>query len=205
MGVTKGPVNIAMNPSMGHQGDKVLGAMMKIQGSTRSLHESGYHKTPKISDTRLVWSLEENDQQETGLSREFTFVFLVARPLKAKQKSRSNGSTDEKNVYANGHKCLDHATTFRPMHLGISVKPHISNMNGVPLMAHYDEALVTDEVGQKLVVQHTQDTDVPDAHVASGYYNFAKMPGNFEDLVELPGNSATSCGTLKPEGTPKTG
>lgn len=33
----------------------------------------------KLPDTRLVWSLEENSQQESGLPREFTFVFLMER------------------------------------------------------------------------------------------------------------------------------
>jgi hypothetical protein len=192
VGVSKGPVNAAVNPSMAHQRDKVLGTMMKIQGSTRSQHESRHHKTDKIPDTRLVWSLEENDQQETGLPREFTFVFLVARTLKAKEKGKRNEHTDEKNDYGKEHKCLDHGATFAPMQIGINVKPHISNMNGIPLMAQYDETLVADEVGQRLVVEHTQDGYSPDDHASSGYYNFAKMPGNFEDLIELPGNSVTS-------------
>jgi hypothetical protein len=84
VGVTKGPVNVAVNPSIANQRDKVMGTMMKIQGSTRSTTGLGHHKANRILDTKLVRSLEENDQQMTGLPREFTFVFLVARPLKAK-------------------------------------------------------------------------------------------------------------------------
>jgi len=62
VGVTKGPVSVAINPSMAHQRDKVLGTMMKIQGSTRSAPDLGHHKANRITDTRLVWSFEENDQ-----------------------------------------------------------------------------------------------------------------------------------------------
>jgi hypothetical protein len=29
----------------------------------------------------MVWSLEENEQQHTGLPREFTFVFLIEQPV----------------------------------------------------------------------------------------------------------------------------
>ena len=77
-------MNVVVNPSIANQRDKVMGTMMKIQGSTRSTTGLGHHKANRILDTKLVWSLEENDQQMTGLPREFTFVFLVARPLKAK-------------------------------------------------------------------------------------------------------------------------
>lgn len=202
VGVTKSPVSVAINPSMAHQKDKVLGTMMKIQGSTRSTPGLGHHKANRIPDTRLVWSLEENDQQMTGLPREFTFVFLVARPLKAKSvlKGKKHEHKQEKDVEAMNApnkismpKCLDHATTFTPMHIGIHVKPHISNViNGLPCPGEYEEALVADEVGQRLVVEHTHDADYFDSYAASSYFNFAKMPGNFEDLIELPGNAVTS-------------
>jgi len=69
VGVTKSPVNVVVNPSMAHEKDKVQGTMMKIQGSTRSAPGLGNRKVNRIPDTRLVWSLEENDQQMTGLPR----------------------------------------------------------------------------------------------------------------------------------------
>jgi hypothetical protein len=43
------------------------------------------------------------------------------------------------------------------------------------------------EVGQKFV----SDGDHSDAMV-NGLYNFAKLPGSWEDLVELPGRAVTS-------------
>ncbi len=133
VGVTKGPVNLALNPSMAHQMDKVLGTMMKIQGSTRSAPGLGHHKANRIPDTRLLWSLEENDQQASGLPREFTFVFLVARPPKSHSvlKGKRREHKYEKDIEASdglqhlaAHKCLDHAAIFTPMHIGIHIKPH---------------------------------------------------------------------------------
>jgi hypothetical protein len=71
IGVTQ-PFNATVSPSTTFDRQKVLDAMLKIQGSTRINNglESG----------KLVWSLEENRQQSTGLPREFSFVFLLERP-----------------------------------------------------------------------------------------------------------------------------
>ncbi|KAF7897098.1 hypothetical protein EAF00_005326 [Botryotinia globosa] len=76
LGVTQGPANLCVKPSIGEEKSKVVGTMMKIQGSTRSTFE---HST-RYPDTLLHFSLEENAQQESGLPREFTFVFLLERP-----------------------------------------------------------------------------------------------------------------------------
>jgi hypothetical protein len=46
--------------------------MLKIQGSSRT--------AGKVPSSKMVWSLEENEQQHTGLPREFTFVFLIEQP-----------------------------------------------------------------------------------------------------------------------------
>ncbi|KAF5873445.1 uncharacterized protein Bfra_004905 [Botrytis fragariae] len=76
LGVTQGPANVCVRPSIGEEKSKVMGSMMKIQGSTRST----FHHSTRYSDTLLHFSLEENVQQESGLPREFTFVFLLERP-----------------------------------------------------------------------------------------------------------------------------
>ncbi|KAM0178996.1 hypothetical protein ACHAPC_000898 [Botrytis cinerea] len=76
LGVTQGPANVCVKPSIGEEKSKVVGTMMKIQGSTRST----FHHSTRYPDTLLHFSLEENAQQESGLPREFTFVFLLERP-----------------------------------------------------------------------------------------------------------------------------
>ncbi|KAF7937193.1 uncharacterized protein EAE98_001507 [Botrytis deweyae] len=76
LGVTQGPANVCVKPSIGEEKSKVVGTMMKIQGSTRSTFEHSI----RYPDTLLHFSLEENAQQESGLPREFTFVFLLERP-----------------------------------------------------------------------------------------------------------------------------
>lgn len=103
LGVTQGPAKVSVNPSVSEEKSKVVGTMMKMyvspphvffassfhvylllthgicrQGSTRSTFS---HST-RHPDTLLHFSLEENNQQESGLPRECTFVFLLERPSK---------------------------------------------------------------------------------------------------------------------------
>ncbi|KAM0144560.1 hypothetical protein ACHAP3_000589 [Botrytis cinerea] len=76
LGATLGvstPATATVTPSTEYDRSKVIGNMLKIQGSTRSAEG--------LQSSKLVWSLEENEQQCTGLPREFTFVFLVEQPV----------------------------------------------------------------------------------------------------------------------------
>ncbi len=77
IGVTQGPVAASMTPGATVSGDKVKDTMLRIQGSTRGGWDIDGGN--KVDSSRLVWSLEENKEQESGLPREFTFVFLVQR------------------------------------------------------------------------------------------------------------------------------
>jgi hypothetical protein len=214
LGVTKGPAALAITPTIGQEKGKILGTMMKIQGSTRSLQVSEHHNKRNHPDSKLVWSMEENEQQETGLPREFTFVFLVERPRKFQhgEKLQDNQHQHETNGHVEDHggskvehaKCLSHDSVFKPMRIGINVTPHISNIVDLPSHEVKDffnghtigdphDALISCEVGQRLPVEHSHDASCVDTHtLMNGYYNFAKMPGQFEDLVELPGNAVTS-------------
>lgn len=67
------PATATVTPSTEYDRSKIIGTMLKIQGSTRSAKD--------MQSSKLVWSLEENEQQSTGLPREFTFVFLVEQPV----------------------------------------------------------------------------------------------------------------------------
>ncbi|KAJ5054740.1 uncharacterized protein L3040_001005 [Drepanopeziza brunnea f. sp. 'multigermtubi'] len=110
----QGPAKATVDPKIGYEKDLVVGSFMRIQGSTRSTSilislspDAGMcfetdrwdstqkcappslQSSPRIPDTALVWSLEENSQQEGGVPREFTFVFLLERPLPRSSKSKS--------------------------------------------------------------------------------------------------------------------
>jgi hypothetical protein len=142
IGVTQAPVSASVTPSTSFDTQKVIDAMLKIQGSTRT------HRG--VESGKLVWSLEENQQQGTGLPREFTFVFLLER------RDPRNG-----------------------LHLAVSIKPVLTLALGPKFLEH-------DVVGGNWV-------NVGKAEMGQRFsrkpFNFATMAGQFEDLIELPGNA----------------
>ena len=274
----------------------------------------------KYPDTKLFWTMEENTQQQTGLPREFTFVFLMERlaptppscreqsttagenanthglnlleypirsntpPLIAKKpvdqkspklpltgqtptKMLTNGEptppewTDEndpisydpegtylphkkpipkkskessfergieefkdevnaitspfrsENVddYIYTDKTLpnikpadhDYSTVFTPIRFNICVEPQISGIVvGVSFEKPEETSIVAGEVGQKFPTDFDMPANVKgnaEEEIIDGLYNFAKLPGSFEDLIELPGNAITSlvCGNQR--------
>jgi hypothetical protein len=179
--------------------------MMKIQGSTRceTVAESHIMDRRQIQDRKLVWSMEENDQQGSGLPREFTFVFLVEQPR--------NGEKEDRNA-------------FRPLTLGIQIKPCVTGF-GLSMIDHHTQLTeIVGEVGQKFpsdmasapsggddfITQKTSNGTMStqlmeidgslNPQEKNGLYNFAAMPGSFEDLVEMPGTAASTVEPSLPDG-----
>lgn len=143
IGVTQ-PLTASVTPSTSFDRQKVIDAMLKIQGSAISNNS--------LESSKLVWSLEENQLQATGLPREFTFIFLV--------------------------ECMDRDAALR---LAVTIKPVFSKDIGNDILPH--EPIVgqwvnlgTNEMGQRF---------------STTPFNFATMTGQFEDLIELPGNAVT--------------
>jgi hypothetical protein len=79
LGVSETPVSASLIPSGSVNGQYRRYEMMRIQGSSRTL------KSPKgpafdVEAGEILWSLEENNLQRSGLPREFTFVMLIQKP-----------------------------------------------------------------------------------------------------------------------------
>ncbi|GLI77683.1 hypothetical protein PoHVEF18_005976 [Penicillium ochrochloron] len=79
LGVSETPVSASVIPSGSTTARYRRYEMMRIQGSARTL------KSPRgpqydVEAGEIVWSLEENNLQRSGLPREFTFVMLVQKP-----------------------------------------------------------------------------------------------------------------------------
>jgi hypothetical protein len=141
IGVTQ-PFTASVTPSTSFDRQKVIDAMLKIQGS--AITNNG------LESSKLVWSLEENQQQAAGLPREFTFIFLVER--------------------------MDPDAALR---LAVTIKPVFSKDVGNDFLPHEPIGgqwvnLGTHEMGQRF---------------STTPFNFATMMGQFEDLIELPGNA----------------
>jgi hypothetical protein len=79
LGVSEAPVSASIIPAASFNGQYRRYEMMRIQGSSRTL------KSPKgpeydVEAGEILWSLEENSLQRSGLPREFTFVMLIQKP-----------------------------------------------------------------------------------------------------------------------------
>lgn len=79
LGISETPVSASVIPSGSVNGRYRRYEMMRIQGSART------HKSPRgpdfdIEAGEILWSLEENNLQRSGLPREFTFVMLIQKP-----------------------------------------------------------------------------------------------------------------------------
>jgi len=154
--VAGAPIGASITPGTSFDKTKVIGSMLKIQGTTRS--------AGGVQSSKLVWSIEENQIQKSGLPREFTFVCLVER------KDMS-----------------------QPLSVGVSIKPSFSNsiasllnmieVGGTPVN------LGTEPIGQSFVTLDRQDPSVILAESSYENFNFGNIGGSLDDMLQMPGNS----------------
>ena len=134
---------------------------MKIQGSSRTLR-SPFGPEHDVEDGEIVWSLEENDLQRSGLPREFSFPILMAKAHR------------ESNV-----------------RLHLEIEPVINTWFGTyPSwwlnLANYQPfpkppTTLRHEFGQKFM---PVDEDKG--------FNFANLTGTFDSYVNMPGSTYNS-------------
>jgi len=79
LGISEMPVSASVIPSGSVNSRYRRYEMMRIQGSARTL-KSEQGRSFDVEAGEIVWSLEENDIQRSGLPREFTFVMLIHKP-----------------------------------------------------------------------------------------------------------------------------
>ncbi|RAH41167.1 uncharacterized protein BO95DRAFT_373806 [Aspergillus brunneoviolaceus CBS 621.78] len=79
LGVADLPLIASLSPSGGINGRYKRYEMMRIQGSVRS-RRSPRGREYDVEAGEIVWSLEENTLQRSGLPREFTFAMLIQKP-----------------------------------------------------------------------------------------------------------------------------
>ncbi|KAJ5166389.1 uncharacterized protein N7482_005170 [Penicillium canariense] len=79
LGISETPVSASVIPSGSTSARYRRYEMMRIQGSVRTLKSDRGHQYD-VEAGEIVWSLEENNLQRTGLPREFTFVMLIQKP-----------------------------------------------------------------------------------------------------------------------------
>lgn len=79
LGISELPVSASVIPSGSFNGRYKRYEMMRIQGSARTLKNPAGREFD-IEAGKIVWSMEENNVQRSGLPREFTFVMLIQKP-----------------------------------------------------------------------------------------------------------------------------
>ncbi|KAJ5667479.1 hypothetical protein N7507_003343 [Penicillium longicatenatum] len=79
LGISEAPVSASLIPSGSVSKQFRRYEMMRIQGSARTL-KSTLGPEFDVEAGEIVWSLEENNLQRSGLPREFTFIMLIQKP-----------------------------------------------------------------------------------------------------------------------------
>ncbi|KAL2815950.1 hypothetical protein BJX63DRAFT_388924 [Aspergillus granulosus] len=77
LGIAQLPLIAALTPSTGLNAQFRRFEMMRIQGSARTIDDEAGGTRPAA---QIVWTLEENSLQRSGLPREFAFAMLIAKP-----------------------------------------------------------------------------------------------------------------------------
>lgn len=79
LGISEMPVSASVIPSGSFNSRYRRYEIMRIQGSARTL-KSQQGASFDVEAGEIVWSMEENNLQKSGLPREFTFVMLIQKP-----------------------------------------------------------------------------------------------------------------------------
>ncbi|KAE8144164.1 hypothetical protein BDV25DRAFT_172152 [Aspergillus avenaceus] len=161
LGVAELPLMASISPSGGMNGRYRRYEMMRIQGSVRSLKSPRGSKFD-VEAGELVWSLEENTLQRSGLPREFTFAMLIQKP---RADSRLHLALDIDPVLQCGYMSYPSWWLDLPSYRPVPRRPVDFRV----------------EVGQRF------EPVTPDRG-----FNFATLESTFDDYVQMPGRKFTT-------------
>lgn len=163
LGVSEFPVSASISPSGGVLGRYRRYEMMRIQGSARTL-KSPHGQQYDIESGEIVWSLEENSLQRSGLPREFTFAMLIHKP---RAESRIHFSLDIDPViqswYGSYPKCWLSLSRYQPVQRR-------------PIDFRRD-------IGQRFETGSSSKKK---------RFNFATLESSFDEYVNMPGRRFTT-------------
>lgn len=164
LGVSELPVSASLTPSGGMRGRYRRYEMMRIQGSARTLR-SPLGRQFDVEAGEVVWSLEENALQKSGLPREFTFAMLVQKP---RAESRVQFSLDIEPVVQSWYGRYPGWWLALPMYQPVQRRT----------------VDLRQEIGQRF--------ESGSSSSENGKFNFATLENSFEDYVNMPGRKFTS-------------
>ncbi|MCJ1355909.1 MAG: hypothetical protein MMC33_005902 [Icmadophila ericetorum] len=224
LGISQAPVNASLNPSVGLSESSTIYKMMKIQGSTRTVKNR--YTGQMIEDGKVVWTLEENMVQKSGLPREFTFVLLIQRPPRGRGHNSLHFHLDFKPVISSWFgsypssilklKCY-RPLAKQPLNLKEPIGQTFTANSTSPLDSYlYDDDYKGSHSGDSGYSTPIKNPSSPVRKISSPVrkvgspvkqrpvtwdtFNFADMKGNFEDLVEMPGTTYSIKDPIGPSG-----
>lgn len=187
LGISETPVSASVIPSGSVNGRYRRYEMMRIQGSART------HKSPRgpefdIEAGEILWSLEENNLQRSGLPREFTFVMLIQKPA---ANSKVNLTLEIEPVlqtwYGSYPKWMLGLSAYQPLpRRGVDFNREVGQrfepvepgrgFNWAALESSFDDYIAMP--GRKFTrqMQIPQDSGLPDDHIRRSY------PGEYGPL-----------------------
>ncbi|EXJ76546.1 uncharacterized protein A1O5_01054 [Cladophialophora psammophila CBS 110553] len=163
LGVSQGPASASFNPSYGVKSSYKIYEMMKIQGSVRTLR-SWYGREYDIEDGELVWTLEENKLQKSGLPREFTFVMLL---------TKGGGGFEQSG----------------DVRLELDVHPKVAGRLGAAYPSFITNLHQYQPFKREILDLDEEIGQVFEQQIKGKGYNFANIASNFDDFVWLPGTA----------------
>ncbi|KAJ5280029.1 hypothetical protein N7478_005401 [Penicillium angulare] len=168
LGISEAPVSASVIPSGSVNKQFRRYEMMHIQGSSRTL-KSPAGPEYDVEAGEIVWSLEENNLQRSGLPREFTFVMLIDKPA---ANSKVNLRLDIDPVlttwYGNYPNLMLSLSTFQPL---------------VRRSVDFNK-----EIGQRFTPAD-----------GGSRFNFAALESSFDEYIAMPGRKFTRTVEIPPE------
>ncbi|OJZ86132.1 hypothetical protein ASPFODRAFT_47231 [Aspergillus luchuensis CBS 106.47] len=161
LGVSDLPLVASLSPSGGMNGRYKRYEMMRIQGSVRSLR-SPRGRAFDVEGGEIVWTLEENNLQRSGLPREFTFAMLISKP---RAESRVQFALDIDPVVQCWWSSYPGPLLALPRYKPVRRRP----------------VDFRTEVGQRF-----------EPLTADKGFNFAALESSFDDYVHMPGRKFSS-------------
>ncbi|KAJ5521247.1 hypothetical protein N7527_005362 [Penicillium freii] len=191
LGISELPVSASVIPSGSFNGRYKRYEMMRIQGSARTLKNPAGREFD-VEAGKIVWSMEENNVQRSGLPREFTFVMLIQKPTANSKISLSIdvdpvidamiGSYPSLMLKLPEYQPLPRRGVNFQQEVGQRFEPvdPVRGFNFAELGSMFDEYIAMP--GRKFTrqIQIPPETDIPDNHFQRTY------PGQYGPLNPIP-------------------
>ncbi|CRL21816.1 unnamed protein product [Penicillium camemberti] len=191
LGISELPVSASVIPSGSFNGRYKRYEMMRIQGSARTL-KSPAGREFDIEAGKIVWSMEENNVQRSGLPREFTFVMLIQKPTANSNISLSIdvdpvidamiGSYPSLMLKLPEYQPLPRRGVNFQQEIGQRFEPvdPVRGFNFAELGSMFDEYIAMPGRKFSRQIPIPTETDIPDNHFQRTY------PGQYGPLNPIP-------------------